>query len=174
MCIFFPLGICRLFLFSLTKKPFEPLGQISLKLLTFKTVFLTFLASGCRRAEVHALSYSCTKLVPGFISKTQLSLKGTSSVEPITTPSLAHTLDHVLAEDRLFCPVKCLKAYLMRTNPFREGKRLLLISYQKKKSSDISQNTISGWIRSLSYFIFSNAYKDWLHLQVELLMPSIA
>ena len=47
-----------LVLHALTKQPFEPLGKASLKLLTFKTVFLLTLASGKRRSEVHAWTYS--------------------------------------------------------------------------------------------------------------------
>ena len=47
-----------LVLMSLTKAPFEPLKDASLKILTFKTVFLMTLASGKRRGEVHAWTYS--------------------------------------------------------------------------------------------------------------------
>ena len=47
-----------LVLHALTKQPFEPLGKASLKLLTFKTVFLLTLASGKRRSEVHAWTHS--------------------------------------------------------------------------------------------------------------------
>ena len=43
---------------ALTKQPFEPLGKASLKLLTFKTVFLLTLASGKRRGEIHAWTFS--------------------------------------------------------------------------------------------------------------------
>lgn len=46
-----------------------------------------------------------------------------------------------LVEDRHLCSVRCLKVYLVRTKPFREGKWLLFISYQKNKSSYISKNT---------------------------------
>ena len=81
-------------------------------------------------------------------------------MEPIVIPSLGHTLGRDLAEDRHLCPVRCLKVYLSRTKPFRERKRLLFISLQKNKSSDISKNTISGGIRSLLYTIYSNANKD--------------
>ena len=42
----------------------------------------------------------------------------------------------------------------------RERKELLFISYQKNKSSDIPENTISGWVRSLLEFVYSNANKD--------------
>ena len=43
-----------LVLHQLTKAPFEPLKEVSLKHLTFKTVFLLALGSGKRRTEVHA------------------------------------------------------------------------------------------------------------------------
>ena len=43
-----------LVLHQLTKAPFEPLRKVSLKHLTFKTVFLLALGSGKRRSEIHA------------------------------------------------------------------------------------------------------------------------
>ena len=43
-----------LVLHQLTKAPFEPIKEASLKLLTFKTVFLLALGSGKRRSEIHA------------------------------------------------------------------------------------------------------------------------
>ena len=41
-----------LVLHQLTKAPFEPLRKVSLKHLTFKTVFLLALGSGQRRSEI--------------------------------------------------------------------------------------------------------------------------
>ena len=132
--------------------------------------------SGARRRELHAFAYSTlthppnwTNFVlcpiPGFISKTQLRTKGASSLEPIVIPSLSHRLGHDLAEDRHLCPVRCLKVYLSKMKPFREGKRLLFISLQKNKSSDISKNIISDWVKSLLHTIYSNAnigaYSGW-------------
>ena len=46
-----------LVLHQLTKAPFEPMRQASLKHLTFKTVFLLALGSGKRRSEIHAWLY---------------------------------------------------------------------------------------------------------------------
>ena len=43
-----------LVLHQLTKAPFEPLKEASLKHLTFKTVFLLALGSGKHRSEIHA------------------------------------------------------------------------------------------------------------------------
>ena len=42
---------------SLTKAPYEPLGQTSLKMLTQKTAFLLAFASAKRVSELHGLSY---------------------------------------------------------------------------------------------------------------------
>ena len=82
--------------------------------------------------------------IPGFISKTQLRTKGASSPEPFVIPSLGHSSGHDLAEDRHLCPVRCLKVYLSKTKPFREGKRILCISWQKNKSSDIPKTPLVG------------------------------
>ena len=43
-------------LFSLVKQPYELISEIPLKLLTLKTIFLTLLASGARRGEIHVIA----------------------------------------------------------------------------------------------------------------------
>ena len=71
-----------LVLHQLTKAPFEPIKEASLKYLTFKTVFLLALGSGKRRSEIHAWQHrnirhqsdwskvSCTHL-PAFLPRTR-------------------------------------------------------------------------------------------------------
>ena len=72
---------------QLTKAPFEPLREASLKHLTFKTVFLLALGSGKRRSEIHAWQHknirhqsdwSKVSLIPSpsFLSKNQLAKEG--------------------------------------------------------------------------------------------------
>ena len=51
-----------LVLHQLSKVPFEPLKEASLKHLTFKTVFLLALGSGKRRSEIHAWLHKNIKL----------------------------------------------------------------------------------------------------------------
>ena len=80
-----------LVLHQLTKPPFEPLKEASLKYLTFKTVFLLAPGSGKRRSEIHAWQnknirhqsdwsnvflYPC----PSFLAKNQLAKEGPDSV----------------------------------------------------------------------------------------------
>ena len=89
-----------LVLHQLTKAPFEPIKEASLKHLTFKTVFLLALGSGKRRSEIHAWQnknirpqsdWSKVSLYPSpsFLSKNQLAKEGPGSVAPVVIPALA-------------------------------------------------------------------------------------
>ena len=110
-----------LVLHQLTKAPFEPIKEVSLKHLTFKAVFLLALGSGKRRSEIHAWQnknirhqsdWSKVSLYPSpsFLSKNQLAKEGPDSVAPVVIPVLAPTLD------RSLCPVRALRYYLDRTS----------------------------------------------------------
>ena len=144
-----------LVLHQLTKAPFEPIKQASLKRLTFKTVFLLALGSGKRRSEIHAWQnknirhqsdWSKVSLYPSpsFLSKNQLAKEGPDSVAPVVIPALAPTLDRSLKSDRSLCPVRALRYYLDRTSSLRQNKEF---SFKKGFDKDISPATISSWIK---------------------------
>ena len=146
-----------LVLHQLTKAPFEPLREASLKHLTFKTVFLLALGSGKRRSEIHAwqhknirhqADWSKVSLFPSpsFLSKNQLAKEGPESVAPVVIPALAPTLDRSLKPDRSLCPIRALRYYLDRTSTIRQGKELVFVSFKKGFDKDISPATIS-WIK---------------------------
>ena len=147
-----------LVLHQLTKPPFEPLKEASLKHLTFKTVFLLALGSGKRRSEIHAWQHknirhqsdwSKVSLFPSpsFLSKNQLAKEGLGSVAPVVIPALAPTLDRSLKSDRSLCPVRALRYYLDRTSDIRQDKQLVFVSFKKGFDKDISPATISSWIK---------------------------
>ena len=147
-----------LVLHQLTKAPFEPLREASLKLVTFKTVFLLALGSGKRRSEIHAWQHknirhqsdwSKVSLFPSpsFLSKNQLAKEGPESVAPVVIPALAPTLDRSLKSDRSLCPVRALHYYLDRTSDSRQDKELVFVSFKKGFDKDISPGTISSWIK---------------------------
>ena len=147
-----------LVLHQLTKAPFEPLREASLKHLTFKTVFLLTLGSGKRRSEIHAWQHknirhqsdwSKVSLFPSpsFLSKNQLAKEGPESVAPVVIPDLAPTLDKSLKSDRSLCPVRALRYYLDRTSDLRQHKELVFVSFKKGFDKDISPATISSWIK---------------------------
>ena len=147
-----------LVLHQLTKAPFEPIREASLKHLTFKTVFLLALGSGKRRSEIHAWQnknvrqqsdWSKVSLYPSpsFLSKNQLAKEGPESVAPVVIPALAPTLDRSLKSDRSLCPVRALCYYLDRTSDLRQNKELVFVSFKKGFDKDISPATISSWIK---------------------------
>ena len=147
-----------LVLHQLTKAPFEPLREASLKHLTFKTVFLLALGSGKRRSEIHVWQHknirhqsdwSKVSLFPSpsFLSKNQLAKEGPESVAPVVIPALAPTLDRSLKSDRTLCPVRALRYYLDKTSDIRQDKELVFVSFKKSFDKDISPATNSSWIK---------------------------
>ena len=126
-----------LVLLALTKPPFEPLRKASLKILTFKTVFLMTLASGRRRDEVHAWTFRSLKHKTGwkevtvspssaFLAKTQLASDGPEVVQLVVVPALKPSLDHSMREDMTLCPVRALRYYFDKTKELRENKHFFV------------------------------------------------
>ena len=147
-----------LVLHQLTKAPFEPLKEASLKHLIFKTVFLIALGSGKHRSEInawqnknirHQTDWSKVSLYlsPSFLSKNQLAKEGPDSVGLVVISALAPTLDKSLISDRSLCPVRALHYYLERTSGIRQNKELVFVSFKKSFDRDISPATISSWIK---------------------------
>ena len=150
-----------LVLHQLTKAPFEPIKEASLKHLTFKTVFLLALWSGKRRSEIHAWQnknirhqsdWSKVSLYPSpsFLSKNQLAKEGPDSVAPVVIPALALTLDRSLKSDRSLCPGRALRYYLERSSDIRQNKELVFVSFKKGFDKDISPVTYKNLIYLLN------------------------
>ena len=144
-------------LHQLTKAPFEPIKEASLKHLTFKTVFLLALGLGKRRSEIHTWQnknirhqsdWAKVSLYPSpsFLSKNQLAREGPDSVAPVVIPGLAPTLDRSLKADRSLCPVRALRYYLDRTSDLRQSKELIFL-FKKGFDKEISPATTSSWIK---------------------------
>ena len=154
-----------LVLHQLTKAPFEPIKEASLKHLTFKTVFLLALGSGKHRSESHAwqsknirhqADWSKVSLYPSpsFLSKNQLAKEGPDSVAPVVIPALAPALDRSLKSDRSLCPVRALCYYLDRTSDIMQNKELVFVSFKKGFDKDISPATISSWIKQTVFLCY--------------------
>ncbi|XP_069122369.1 uncharacterized protein [Argopecten irradians] len=141
---------------SLKGAPYEPLGSVSLKFLTFKTVFLLALASGRRRSDIHALSVhsSCLRWArdssavtlltdPAFLAKNQVP---GFSPDPIRIPSLTVSVESE-ENDQLLCPCRALRFYLDKTRGGRGTRsRSRLFLPIKQGQQDISSQSISRWI----------------------------
>ena len=158
-------------LYCLTKAPWEPLSEISIKRLTLKTFFLLLLASGRRRSDLGAIDVSRLAYAPdgsmilypsrGFAPKTRAASEGDKAFSPITIPNL----DKFVGEnepDALLCPVRAVKSYVARTNSFRHGRNKLFISFQQKRLSNISNTTLSLWVKELVRLVYSESGADEL------------
>ena len=165
-----------LVLHQLTKAPFKPIQEASLKLLTFKTVFLLALGSGKRRSEIHGWQnknirhqsdWSKVSLYPSpsFLSKNQLAKEGPESVAPVVIPALAPTLDRSLKSDRSLCPVRALRYYLDRTSDLRQNKELVFVSFRKGFDKDISPATISSWFKQTAILCYELSDQEALTLR---------
>ena len=167
----FPAWDLSLVLRALSKDPFEPLHDCDLKLLTLKCVFLTLLASGARRGEIHALDFKSfahspnwdkvtMSVLPEFVSKTANRDSGATRFQDITIPALTPFAGSDLPEGKLLCPVRALKYYLAKTQSIRRDQRRLFISYQPNRTTDISIATISIWIKALLKLVYEQADQD--------------
>ena len=158
-----------LVLMALTKAPFEPLKDATLKVLTFKTVFLMALASGKRREEVHAWTFSSLRRSPSpaFLAKNQLASEGPDLIRPIVIPALKPFLNSDLSDDMTLCPFRALRYYLDRTSTQRKGKNLLFISFKEGFDKDIQRSTISSWIKQTVALAYqsSDSMSDNVHVK---------
>ena len=134
-------------------------------------MFLTLLASGARRGEIHALDYKSfshslkwdkvsISVLPEFVSKTATRESGASRFQSISIPALASFTGSDLPEGKLLCPVRALKCYLAKTTSHRKDQRRLFVSYQLNRQKDICINTISIWIKTLLTMIYTKAGED--------------
>ena len=157
----------------LINKPFEPLVDCSLKLLTYKTVFLVALASAGRCSELHALSFehltynedrSCFWLQPHpeFLAKTQPS-RDPKFRKVFKIPALADFAGPDLP-DRFLCPVRALRLYLAKTTKLRKQRKSLFISFSPSHTGDITKNTIAGWLRRTIRMAHTSATADDISL----------
>ena len=159
-------------LYCLSKEPYEPLDKISMQLLSFKTFFLVLLASGRRRSDVHALDVSRVEfdqndgfviLYPSrsFLPKTRAATEGSAAFSPIKIQSLKAFVG-INEPDSCLCPVRAVREYISRTREVRRGRNQLFISVQPNRSSDISTQTLSHWVKGLIQQVYKTADIDAL------------
>ena len=152
----------------LCKPPFEPITEISFKMLTLKCVFLVAVALSCRISELHAIAFdklshdkdwSVVYLEPrsDFLAKNQTSRSVTHQrrfkLKALVKP--AHKVNYPAGspeaaqynKNKLLCPVRALRLYLARTAHRRSQSASLFVSLQPNRRKDITKQSIANWIR---------------------------
>jgi len=169
----FPKWDLPLVLTSLTKPPYEPLASADLKHLTYKTVFLLWLASGARRSEIHALdiknitqmdNWKIVKLAPNpqFLAKNYNYSTGKRNFEGFLIEALKHRLGPGLEEDGTLCPVRALRYYLDRTKDQRGGSTQLFISITNRENRAVCKNTLASWVKATILHAYRECSQDIL------------
>jgi hypothetical protein len=142
---------------AMSQQPFEPLGSISLKNLSFKTALLLALASAKRASDMHALSVhpSCTKF---SLSGDKIFLRPNPAFMPkcflgftckVIELSAFHPAPFSSTEDQrlnTLCPVRALRAYLDRTSSFRKSDQLFISWGPPHSGNPISKQRLSHWL----------------------------
>lgn len=166
---------------KLSQSPFEPILTASLKMLTFKCVFLVSMSCSCRLSELHALSFSelsrskdwsVVYLQPSsdFLAKNQSSrdpshtrkFKLEALVKP---PNKVHFTpgsfqQKMYDRNKLFCPVRVLRVYLSRTAHMRSNKKALFVSLQPNHAKDITKQSVANWLRRTIKLCYSLTGND--------------
>ena len=142
---------------ALTQAPFEPLENASIQHLTWKTAFLLSFATAARVSELHALDINTVRfdrgdtgavhlgLLMDFVAKNQ---KYGQRDRMFTIKSLNEILGPDDTEDRSLCPVRALRCYIKRTEPYRKGRSRLFLSCNSTRTEEISRNALASWLRS--------------------------
>ena len=119
-----------------------------MKLLTFKTVFLLTLASGKRRREIHAWTYSSLSYKENwsqvtlasstaFLARNQVASEGPTAIKPVVILAIKPHLDSSFTQDRSLCPVRALKYYLDSTKHLKKNKNLLFVAIKEGFPRDL-------------------------------------
>ncbi|KAK0130871.1 hypothetical protein N1851_034445 [Merluccius polli] len=143
---------------ALSRPPFEPLQQVELKTLSFKTALLLALASAKRVSDIHALSVSpaCMQFLrgnskvllkpnPAFVPKV---FDSAASYRPIELLAFHSPPFSSQEQERLnaLCPVRALRVYVDRTAGFRKSEQLFVSCATSHLGKPLSKQRLSHWI----------------------------
>ncbi len=141
---------------ALCKPPFEPIEEISERLLTLKTVLLLAISSLKRVGDLQALSVApsfldfAPSLAKAFLyPRAGYVPKVPSSVpRPVVLQAFCPPPSREPDQKRLncMCPVLALDVYFHRTALWRKTDQLLVCYGPPKKGLPASKQTLSRWI----------------------------
>ncbi|KAI2668937.1 ORF V: Enzymatic polyprotein [Labeo rohita] len=139
---------------GLQRDPFEPLQSVEVDALSLKTVLLTALTSVKRVGDLQALSVNnaCLEFGPADSHVVLRPRPGYVPKVP-TTPfrDQVVTLQAISSQEddpnlTLLCPVRALRIYLERTQPFRRSEQLFVCYGGQQKGKAVSKQRISHWL----------------------------
>ncbi len=136
---------------ALCKPPFEPIEQVSKRLLTLKTVLLLAISSLKRVGDLSVASIDFTPglakvfLYPrvGYVPKVPSSVPRPVVLQAFCPPPFREPNQEKL---NCMCPVRALDAYVHRTALWRKSDQLLVCYGPPKEGFPAAKQTLSRWI----------------------------
>ena len=134
---------------ALGKPPFEPLNEVDIKHLTYKTIFLVAWGTAARVSEIHALAMDGDHL---RFEQNNKWLEMTAAMEFLAKNQLATHPPRkfrlqALKTKKILCPVRAIRIYLDKTKHLRGDRTKLFINTVRSSTKDIGIPTISRWLR---------------------------
>ncbi|KAK2902453.1 hypothetical protein Q8A73_012199 [Channa argus] len=163
---------------------FEPLEQVSLRLLSWKTALLLALTSMKRVSDLSALSVSpeCLSIRgdlslavlrpnPAFMPKciTSSFRSRVITLEGFCTPP--HTSEED-ASSHLLCPVRALSYYVERTSTIRRSERLFVHYREGSAGLPLSAQRLSHWLCEAIFQAYESSgaqIKDLNNMEVDMI-----
>ncbi len=141
---------------ALCKPPFEPIEEVSERLLTLKTVLLLAISSLKRVGDLQALSVtpSFIDFAPGLAKAFLYPCAGyvpkvpSSEPRPVVLQAFCPPPFREPDQEKLncMCPVRALDVYVHRTALWRKTDQLLVCYGPPKKGLPAAKQTLSRWI----------------------------
>ena len=141
---------------SLSQPPFEPLEEVDMKFLSFKTAILVALTTTKRVSDIHALSVSpeCMRFLdddlrviikpnPGFVPKNPLAKCVPADLDAFYPPPFSSVEERRLHN---LCPVRALRVYTDRTRASRKSDQLFVAYASSVVGKPITKVRLSQWI----------------------------
>ncbi|KAL0196765.1 hypothetical protein M9458_005305, partial [Cirrhinus mrigala] len=139
---------------GLQQDPFEPLQSVELDTLSLKMALLTTLTSVRKVGDLqaHSINSSCLEFGPADSHVVLRPRPGYVPKVP-TTPfrDQVVTLQAISSQEDdpnliLLCPVRALRIYMERTQPFRRSEQLFVCYGGQQKGKAVSKQRISHWL----------------------------
>ena len=141
---------------SLSRRPFEPLHEVSMKLLSLKTALLLAVVTAKRVSDLHALSCSAecmrfdddglrvvVKANPAFVPKNHLTSLVPVELKAFFPPPFTSA---EMERRHNLCPVRALRVYVDRTAGSRTNNQLFVSWDPKAPGKPVSKIRLSQWI----------------------------
>ena len=146
----------------LSNPPFEPMNKISLKCLTWKTIFLTAISTFRRCSDLQALR--CDAGFMNILPEGVIFIREGLSKQDRPSHNCKKIFVPCFKKNRKLDPKRAVEIYVKRTSEFRSSSEMEMIRQLfltiNKPHKAASRQTIASWIVSLIKLAYSDSESE--------------